>query len=97
MALFALLFVWQFPHFLAIGWIYRDEYQAAGLKMLPSFVDGGHRTALVALVYAVVFVPISLLPTHIGMTGPLSLSAGLVLSSAYLAATLGFVLKRTAA
>ncbi len=96
-ALFALLFVWQFPHFLAIGWMYRNEYHRAGLKMLPSFADGGRRTALVALVYAVAFVPVSLLPTHIGMTGPLSLSAGAVLSSAYLVATLSFVLKRTTA
>ena len=97
LALFALLFVWQFPHFLAIGWIYRDDYEGAGLKMLPSFSDGGCRAAIVATVYAVVFVPVSLLPSYAGLTGQIYFGTALVLSVIYLLATLRFAFDRTTA
>ena len=95
LALFAVFFVWQFPHFLAIGWIYRDDYQAAGLKMLPSFHDEGRRTGWVALVYAVAFVPISCLPRFVGLAGSGYLAAALVLSLGYLWLTVRFFMSRT--
>ncbi len=94
-ALFALLFTWQFPHFLAIGWIYRKDYQQAGLKMLPSFTDGGRRTGLVASAYAVAFIPVSLLPAYVGMTGRYYFAAAVLFSGLYLIATLRFAFNRT--
>lgn len=95
LALFAVFFVWQFPHFLAIGWIYRDDYQAAGLKMLPSFTDEGRRTGLVALIYAIAFVPVSCLPRFVGLAGSGYLAAALILSLGYLWLTVRFFLSRT--
>ncbi len=95
LALFAVFFVWQFPHFLAIGWIYRDDYERAGLKMLPSFSDNGVRTGWVALSYALAFVPVSCLPRIAGLAGPGYMSAALILSLGYLWLTIRFVMKRT--
>lgn len=94
-ALFGLFFVWQFPHFLAIGWIYRDDYAAAGLKMLPSFTDDGARAGWIALVYAVAFVPVSCLPRFVGLAGTGYLGAALILSLGYLWLTVRFSVSRT--
>ena len=95
LALFAVFFVWQFPHFLAIGWIYRDDYERAGLKMLPSFHDHGVRTGWIALTYALAFVPVSCLPRMAGLAGPGYMAAALVLSLGYLWLTVRFVIDRT--
>ena len=95
LALFAVFFVWQFPHFLAIGWIYRDDYERAGLKMLPSFSDHGVRTGWIALSYALAFVPVSCLPRVAGLAGPGYVAAALVLSLGYLWLTVRFVVDRT--
>jgi heme o synthase len=97
LALFAVFFVWQFPHFLAIGWLYREDYRTAGLKMLPSFTDGGERTAWIALIYAIAFVPVSALPRFVGLAGPGYLGAALVLSSGYVWLTVRFLLERSSA
>lgn len=94
-ALFALFFVWQFPHFLAIGWIHRKDYERAGLRMLPSFTDAGLRTGSIALIYAIAFVPVAILPTAIGMTGNVYLTAATVMSVAYLVYTFRFTMERT--
>jgi heme o synthase len=95
LALFALFFVWQFPHFLAIGWIHRQDYGQAGLRMLPSFSDGGLRTGLIAVVYALAFVPVSLLPASVGMSGQIYWLAALVLSLTYLIYSVRFLLDRS--
>lgn len=95
LALFGLLFTWQFPHFLAIGWIYRNDYEQAGLRMLPSFADGGRRTALVAVIYAVAFIPVCLLPGYTGVTGGFYIATALVMSGIYFAATVRFAVSRT--
>lgn len=95
LALFAVFFVWQFPHFLAIGWIYRSEYEQAGLKMLPSFTDGGQRTGAVALVYALLFVPVACLPRYAGIAGGGYLAASLILSFGYLWLTWRFYCERS--
>lgn len=95
LALFAVFFVWQFPHFLAIGWIYRDDYQAAGLRMLPSFSDGGRRTGQIALLYALAFVPVTWLPRFAGLAGTGYLAASLILSLGYLWLTLRFFIERS--
>jgi len=94
-ALFALLFTWQFPHFLAIGWIYRKDYEQAGLKMLPSFSDNGRRAGLVAIAYALAFIPVSMIPAYAGLTGSIYFVVALVLSCTYFVATLRFSLSRT--
>ena len=95
LALFALLFTWQFPHFLAIGWIHRHDYRRAGLRMLPSFSDGGRRAGLVAVVYAAAFVPVSMMPVYVGLTGRCYFVTGLLLSALYLAAAISFAFRRT--
>jgi protoheme IX farnesyltransferase len=94
-ALFALLFAWQFPHFLAIGWIYREDYNRAGLKMLPSFTDDGRRAGIVAVIYAAAFIPVSLLPSYAGLTGRLYFVIALVLSGLYFVSTVRFAWNRT--
>src|SRR2546425_13173299 len=68
-ALFWILFLWQLPHFLALAWLYRDDYRAGGLRMLSVADDDGRDTGRMALLYAVALLPISLLPTLLGVTG----------------------------
>lgn len=97
LALFGVFFVWQFPHFLAIGWIHRDDYREAGLRMLPSFTDKGLLTGLLAVIYAAAFIPISALPAAIGLSGDIYLLAALMLSTAYLVFSCRFLLNRSRA
>ena len=59
-ALFAILFVWQFPHFMAIAWLYRHDYARAGIRMLPVVQPDGWSTVVEALFYAVIMIPVSL-------------------------------------
>ncbi len=89
-SLFAILFLWQFPHFLAIGWIYRDDYARAGLRMLPASGRAAGVTGLMAVAYALALVPISLLPSASGLAGAGFAAVALVLSGAYLVAALRF-------
>jgi protoheme IX farnesyltransferase len=81
-ALFGILFLWQFPHFLAIAWLYRDDYAAAGLRMLPGIRPMRHVTGLSATAYALGLIPVSLLPASVGLAGPgyamFALATGLV-------------------
>jgi protoheme IX farnesyltransferase len=67
--LFALLALWQLPHFYAIAWLYREDYEAAGLRMVSVDDPKGRRTGMHALVSALVLLPVSLLPTLIGHSG----------------------------
>jgi heme o synthase len=67
--LFAILFVWQFPHFMAIAWMYREDYRRAGIQMLPVVDGSGDITFRVILSMSAVLVPLSLLPFVMGMTG----------------------------
>jgi protoheme IX farnesyltransferase len=59
---FLIVFLWQFPHFMAIAWIYRRDYARAGLKMLSTVDAGGHRVGAQAMMAALVLVPVSLVP-----------------------------------
>jgi heme o synthase len=89
-ALFAILFVWQFPHFMAIAWLYRQDYGRAGIKMLPVVQPDGLSTVIEALVYAVIMIPVSLSPYWLGMAGlPYAILATL-LGLAYLGYTIRF-------
>jgi protoheme IX farnesyltransferase len=81
-ALFAILFVWQFPHFMSIAWLYRDDYARAGIRMLPVVQPDGFSTVAQALFFAVVMIPVSLAPWLLGMA---------TLSYAILAAALGLL------
>ena len=67
--LFAILFLWQFPHFDAIAWVYREDYKRAGIKMLPAVDPEGTRTFREILTTAALLVPVSLLPAVTGLAG----------------------------
>ncbi len=83
-ALFAILFLWQMPHFLAIGWMYRDDYARAGFPMLAVIDPQGESTGLMSVVYAVALLPVSLLPSYFHITGKVYFWVALVLSSLFL-------------
>jgi protoheme IX farnesyltransferase len=89
-ALFAILFVWQFPHFMAIAWLYRDDYARAGIRMLPVVQPDGLSTVVEALFYAVVMIPVSLAPWRLGMTGVFYAFPATALGLFYLAYTIRF-------
>ncbi len=82
--LFAILFFWQMPHFLAIAWMYREDYARAGFPMLPVIDPKGESTGLMSILYAVALLPTALLPAYLRMTGPVYFWSALVLSSAFL-------------
>ena len=83
-ALFAILAFWQLPHFLAIAWIYRDEYEKAGFKMLPVIDPQGHRTGRQAIGHTLVLLPVSLCPFLFGLTGLVYLASALALGLVFL-------------
>ena len=68
-ALFAILFLWQFPHFYAIAWMYREDYARAGIRMLPVVEPDGQSTARQMVLYGLALIPVSLLPWALGMSG----------------------------
>ena len=94
-ALFAILFVWQFPHFFAIAWLHRDDYCRAGLRMLPGGKSMPHITGLLAVTYALCLIPISLLPSHFGLAGSFYTAVAMLLGSVYLIASVLFALNET--
>ena len=67
--LFGIAFLWQMPHFLAIAWLYRDDYARAGIPLLPVLEPDGRRTGLQALLYAAALWPVSLMPAVVGLAG----------------------------
>jgi protoheme IX farnesyltransferase len=89
-ALFAILFFWQFPHFMAIAWLYRHDYARAGIKMLPVVQPDGVSTVIEALVYAVLMIPVSLAPWWLGMAGIPYAVLATVLGLFYLGYTIRF-------
>jgi protoheme IX farnesyltransferase len=78
--LYAILFLWQFPHFLAIAWMYREDYARAGMLMLPKRDPKGDAAFHQILGYSLALVPVSLFPSFLGMTGTLYLACALILS-----------------
>ena len=90
-ALFAILFVWQFPHFMAISWLYRDDYARAGIRMLPVVQPDGWSTVAEALFFAVVMIPVSLAPWFLGMANSVYAVLAALLGLLYLAYTIRFV------
>lgn len=84
-ALFAILFLWQFPHFLAIAWMYRQDYAKAGMHMLPPADVDGVVTFRRILLCSVALLPVSLLPSMLGSTGMLYPAGAIVLGIAFAA------------
>jgi len=82
--LFAILFLWQFPHFLAIAWMYREDYSRAGILMLPVVEPDGRVTAQQIVVYTVLLLPVSLLPTALGISGRVYFYGAIVLGLLFL-------------
>jgi len=91
--LFGIMFLWQLPHFLAIAWMYREDYARAGFPMLPVLEPDGRSTGRQSFLYAAALLPVSLAPTAMRMTGDLYLSGALVLGVAF--AWLTFTFART--
>ncbi len=92
-ALFAVLFVWQFPHFMAIGWLYRDDYRHAGIRLAATqqpAVWAARSTVSQALFYAVLMIPTALWTTFLGVTGRPYAIAATLLSLGYLYYTVRF-------
>lgn len=82
-SLFAILFFWQIPHFLAIAWLYRDEYEKAGFVMLPSVDPDGSRTGRQAVSHTIGLLTVSLLPFLFRITGTIYLVGALLLGVAF--------------
>jgi protoheme IX farnesyltransferase len=92
--LFGIVFLWQLPHFLAIAWIYREDYARAGFPMLPVIEPDGRSTARQAVFYCAALLPVSLAPTLLGMTNTAYFVAALVLGLLFLGLTLTFARTR---
>jgi protoheme IX farnesyltransferase len=92
--LFGIVFLWQMPHFLAIAWIYRDQYERAGIPLLPVVEPDGRSTARQVLFYGAALLPVSLTPALIGLAGRAYLFGALVLGIAFLALAVRFALNR---
>jgi protoheme IX farnesyltransferase len=83
-ALFLIVFLWQFPHFLAIAWIYREDYRRAGFRMLTAADPNGAITGRQAVTYALALVPAGLMPATVGLAGPIYFAGALLLGLLYL-------------
>jgi len=94
-ALFLLLFVWQLPHFLAIAWMYRNDYAGAGLQMLPGTDPTGKRTAVVMVVTAAALIPVGFFAVWVGLAGWLYAVGATLLGIMFVRKTLGFARDRS--
>jgi protoheme IX farnesyltransferase len=92
--LFAIVFLWQMPHFLAIAWLYREDYARAGFPMLPVVEPDGHSTARQVVAYTAVLLPMSLAPSAVGLTTSTYFTGALALGLAFLALGVRFACHR---
>jgi heme o synthase len=92
--LFGVVFLWQLPHFLAIAWIYREDYARAGFPMLPVIEPDGRSTGRQSVLYAAALLPLSLAPMLMRMTGEMYFVGALVLGVAFVALTVRFARTR---
>jgi heme o synthase len=93
--LFGIVFLWQLPHFLAIAWMYREDYARAGFPMLPVIEPDGRSTARQSVLYAAALLPLSLAPTLVGIANTFYFVAALALTLGFLALTLRFARTRS--
>jgi len=94
-ALFAIVFLWQIPHFMAIAWLYRDDYGKAGFPMLPVIEPDGRRTGRQAVLYAAMLLPVSVVPRMIGLSGPIYFGVAVALGIVLLGLAIRFARSRT--
>ena len=92
--LFGIVFLWQMPHFLAIAWMYREDYKRAGFPLLPIVEPDGASTGRQAVIYAAALLPLSLAPTAAGMTGIVYLVGAAVMSAGFFALAVRFAWHR---
>jgi heme o synthase len=93
--LFAILFLWQFPHFLAIAWMYREDYGRAGIRMLPVVEPEGRVTGQQIVAFTIMLIPVSLLPALMGITGRVYLVAAIVLGLLFLVSSVRAALSKS--
>ena len=93
--LFAILFLWQFPHFLAIAWMYREDYSRAKILMLPVVEPDGRVTAQQIVVYTLLLLPVSLLPTALGLSGKTYFVGAIILGLLFLYSSLRAALSKS--
>lgn len=94
-ALFAILFLWQFPHFLAIAWMYKEDYERAGIVMLPVVEPSGRLTAQQIVVNTLMLLPVSLMPTALGISGTVYLVGASVLGLLFLYSSIVCAISKT--
>jgi protoheme IX farnesyltransferase len=92
--LFGIVFLWQLPHFLAIAWMYREDYARAGFPMLPVIEPDGRSTGRQAVIYTAALLPLALAPTLAGMSGTLYFAGALGLTSIFLGLSVRFAMTR---
>ena len=95
--LFAILYLWQLPHFLSIAWLYRDDYARGGFRMLPAVDPSGRVTGRQAVLGALALLPVSLLPTLVGVAGAVYFLGALALGIFFVHRAVSFALDRTQA
>lgn len=93
--LFGIVFMWQMPHFLAIAWMFRDDYARAGIRLLPVLEPDGRSTGRQSVLYSAALLPVSLLPTAVGLTSGYALFGTLALGVVLLVLSLEFAATRT--
>ncbi len=89
LVLFAIMFLWQFPHFLSIAWLYREDYARGEIRMLPVVAPDGKSTLWRILAYSIALIPVSILPVAIGMAGRIYFAGALLLGIALLRVSYG--------
>ena len=92
-ALFSILFAWQFPHFMAIAWLYREDYRRAGMRMIPALPNSEGVAGRQAVVYSAALLPVAMLPFMHGMAGVVYGVLALGLGLLYLGASIRFALR----
>jgi protoheme IX farnesyltransferase len=93
--LFGIVFFWQMPHFLAIAWLYRDDYARAGIPLLPVLEPDGRRTGQQALIYAAALWPVSLLPALVGLAGGTYVAVATILGLGFIWLSAAFARQRS--
>src|SRR6187551_944021 len=91
--LFGIVFMWQMPHFLAIAWMYRDEYARAGMPLLPVIEPDGRSTGRQAVLYTAALIPLSMMPTGVGLATVWYLAGAIVLGAILMVLSLEFSVK----
>jgi protoheme IX farnesyltransferase len=87
--LFAIMFIWQFPHFLSIAWLYREDYAQGGIRMLPVVESDGKSTLWRILAYSGALIPVSVLPVALGMAGRVYLVGAILMGAALFRMSMG--------